>query len=56
MCLADFGDYIRADALMDQTYRNEVEWYRKTLLSIARNGYFSSDRSIKEYAEKVWKL
>lgn len=56
MCLADFGDYIRADALMDQTYRNEEEWYRKTLLSIARNGYFSSDRSIKEYAEKVWKL
>ena len=56
MCLADFGDYIRADALMDQTYRNEEEWYRKTLLSISRNGYFSSDRSIKEYAEKVWKL
>ena len=56
MCLADFGDYLRADALMDMTYRNGDEWYRKTLLSIARNYYFSSDRSIKEYAEKVWKL
>ena len=56
MCLADFADYLRADSLMDMTYRNSDEWYRKTLLSIARNYYFSSDRSIKEYAEKVWKL
>ena len=56
MCLADFGDYLRADALMDMTYRNEIEWYRKTLLSISRNYYFSSDRSIQDYAKKVWKL
>ena len=56
MCLADFGDYIRADSLMDQTYRNEEEWYRKTLLSISRNYYFSSDRSIEDYVKKVWKL
>ena len=56
MCLADFGDYLRADALMDKTYRNSEEWYRKTLLSISRNYYFSSDRSIKEYAKKIWKL
>lgn len=56
MCLADFSDYLRADALMDQTYRNSEEWYRKTLLSISRNYYFSSDRSIKDYVEKIWKL
>lgn len=56
MCLADFADYLRADALMDMTYRNEEEWFRKTLLSISRNYYFSSDRSIKDYAEKIWKL
>ena len=56
MCLADFADYIRADALMDITYRNGDEWYRKTLLSIARNYYFSSDRSIKDYVKKIWKL
>lgn len=56
MCLADFSDYLRADALMDMTYRNEMEWYRKTLLSIARSYYFSSDRSIKDYADKIWKL
>jgi len=56
MCLADFADYLRADALMDMTYRNGVEWYRKTLLSISRNYHFSSDRSIKEYAKKIWKL
>ena len=56
MCLADFGDYLRADALMDRTYRNSKEWFRKTLLSISRNYYFSSDRSIKEYASKIWKI
>ena len=56
MCLADFDDYIRADSLMDMTYRNEEEWFRKTLLSISRNYYFSSDRSIKDYVEKIWKL
>ena len=56
MCLADFADYIRADSLMDMTYRNGDEWYRKTLLSIARNYYFSSDRSIKDYVKKIWKL
>ena len=56
MCLADFAEYLRADSLMDMTYRNSDEWFRKTLLSISRNYYFSSDRSIKEYAEKIWKL
>ena len=56
MCLADFADYLRADALMDMTYRNKEEWLRKTLLSISRSYYFSSDRSIEDYVRKVWKL
>jgi starch phosphorylase len=56
MCLADFEDYIQAHNKMDSLYRKPLEWAKVSLRNIANMGFFSSDRAIKEYAEKVWGL
>ena len=56
MCLADLESYIEAHYKMDKAYQDKLEWNRKSLKSIASMGYFSSDRSIEEYANKIWKL
>lgn len=56
MCLADLRSYIAAHYEMDKAYANKKEWSKKCLHSISRMGYFSSDRAIGEYAQKIWKL
>ena len=56
MCLADFDSYIDAHERMDKVYKNKKNWFSKTLHNISCMGYFSSDRSIEEYVNKVWKL
>lgn len=56
MCLADFDSYLDAHFEMDRVYKNKVEWNRRSLHTIANMGYFSSDRSIMEYAKYIWKL
>lgn len=56
MCLADFESYINAHYKMDEAYQDKLEWNKKSLKSIAAMGYFSSDRSIEEYVDKIWKL
>ena len=42
------------DAQVDQRYREPDSWFRSAVLNTARMGYFSSDRTVREYAEKVW--
>ena len=54
--LADYQSYIERQADVETLYRNKQKWAEKALLNIARMGYFSSDRTIREYAEKVWDL
>ena len=54
--LADYQAYIDAQDEVSKLYLNTEEWTRKTILNVARVGKFSSDRSIKEYAEKIWKV
>ncbi len=54
--IADFSSYVDAQAKVDKAYQSADDWTRKTLINIANMGYFSSDRSIKDYAENIWKI
>ena len=54
--LADFADYARAQAEVDALYLAPDEWSRKAVLNTVNMGMFSSDRSIREYAERIWHI
>jgi starch phosphorylase len=54
--LADYQSYIEAQNKVNELYMNPSDWTKKTILNVARIAKFSSDRSIKEYAEKIWKV
>lgn len=54
--LLDFDSYSYAHEILDRLYKNKYEWARMSLLNTARSGFFSSDRSIKEYADRIWNL
>lgn len=52
--LADYDSYIECQERVNKAYLDEERWTKMAILNVARSGIFSSDRSIKEYAEKVW--
>lgn len=52
----DFHSYIETHKLVDEAYRNQDEWVAKCIISVARMGFFSSDRCINEYAESIWNV
>ncbi|MEX2088543.1 MAG: glycogen/starch/alpha-glucan phosphorylase [Bacteroidota bacterium] len=54
MLLADYQSYIECQDRVSATYVDEEQWTRKSILNVARIGKFSSDRSIREYCEKIW--
>ncbi|HLN20733.1 MAG TPA: glycogen/starch/alpha-glucan phosphorylase [Bacteroidales bacterium] len=54
--LADYPLYTACQDIVSETWRNVSEWNRKAMLNVARMGKFSSDRSIKEYCDKIWKV
>jgi len=54
LLLADYADYIVAQDRVSALYQDQDEWTRRAILNVARMGKFSSDRTIQEYAEKVW--
>lgn len=56
MCLADFEAYLEAHYQMDREYQDKDLWNKKSLESISAMGYFSSDRAIEEYSQKIWSL
>ncbi len=57
MCLADYESYVQTQNAMSELYRNDkTEWNRKSLRNIAAAGYFAADRSIREYADRIWNL
>ena len=54
--LADFKSYAAAQERVESKYRNSEEWYKSAILNIAHSGKFSSDRTIQEYVDDIWKL
>ncbi|HEY1052509.1 MAG TPA: glycogen/starch/alpha-glucan phosphorylase [Prosthecobacter sp.] len=56
LVMADYDKYAAAQAEVDKAYRDQKNWVKMTIHNTARVGKFSSDRTILEYAEKVWKL
>ncbi|OIW28417.1 glycosyl transferase [Coniochaeta ligniaria NRRL 30616] len=52
----DFHSYVETHALVDEAYKNQEEWVTKCITSVARMGFFSSDRCINEYAEGIWNI
>ncbi|MBA4177261.1 MAG: glycogen phosphorylase [Leptothrix sp. (in: Bacteria)] len=56
MLLADFDSYVAAQARVDALYQDRAAWARKAIANVAGMGFFSSDRTIGEYARDVWGL
>ena len=56
MVLADFRSYIDTQDRVDQAYGDPTAWSRSAILNIARTGYFSSDRSMRDYIDRIWHL
>ena len=56
MTLLDFEDYIAVKDKAFDDYDNRHSWARKMLVNISKAGYFSSDRTIREYNEQIWNL
>jgi len=56
MVCHDFGSYVRTQGEVDAAYRDPARWLRSAAVNIASSGKFSSDRSIHEYAKRIWGL
>lgn len=55
-CLADFASYVQAHEEIDGQYSDTAGWARKAIMNTALMGKFSSDRSILDYVDNIWKL
>jgi len=56
LVLADFAAYALAQDRVDELYVLEDEWSRRAILNCLNMGYFSSDRSVREYADRIWSV
>ncbi len=54
LVLADFAAYAAGAGSSGRALRREDEWSRKAIINCLNMGYFSSDRSIREYADRIW--
>jgi starch phosphorylase len=54
--IADFAAYQDGQAAVDQAWQDQRNWQRQSLQTVARSGYFSSDRAIRDYAERIWNV
>jgi len=56
MTLLDLEDYIAVKDKMLEDYKDREKWKKMMLVNIAKAGFFSSDRTIREYNRDIWKL
>ena len=56
MVLADYGSYAQCQMQINDAYIDQENWSRMAILNCARSGKFSSDRSIQEYCDDIWKV
>jgi starch phosphorylase len=54
MLLADFRAYVDCQERVSQAYADQERWTKMSILNVARIGYFSSDRTIREYCRDIW--
>ena len=55
LLLADYQSYVECQDLVSQAYQDQDHWTRMSILNVARMGKFSSDRSIRDYLQNIWK-
>ncbi|CAN5460569.1 hypothetical protein BH10CHL1_BH10CHL1_48320 [soil metagenome] len=56
LLLADYASYIACQEQVEQVYRNPTQWTRLSILNTARCGFFSSDRTIRQYCQDIWRV
>ena len=56
MTFPDFKDYCKVKAEVLKAYDDEKSWRKMALVNIANAGFFSSDRTIKQYNDEIWHL
>ncbi len=54
--LLDFNDYVETKKRVNSDYKNKMEFYKKCWINMCNAGKFSSDRTIKEYADEIWHI
>jgi len=53
---ADFDSYCQTQDKISKMYLNKDEWAKKSIINVAQSGFFSSDRTIREYAKEIWRI
>jgi starch phosphorylase len=56
LVLADYADYVACQERVSNAWEDRQRWTRMSILNVARAGKFSSDRAIREYSERIWKV
>ncbi len=54
--MADLPSYLEASRKAELDYQQPAVWAKKAILNVARTGFFSSDRTIREYARDIWHI